>query len=108
MKKIKFECISSGKKLILENQLMGTMARQAMIFKEPFWRKLNKSGYVSFSHEFPMNELVDLTPCDSQCGILGFVFTADGWVRWKAQVAKKFQEFNGSELKKREYEMLQK
>jgi hypothetical protein len=87
---------------------MGTMARQAMIFKEPFWRKLNKSGYVSFSHEFPMNELVDLTPCDSQCGILGFVFTADGWVRWKAQIAKKLQEFNGSELKKREYEMLQK
>jgi len=65
---------------------MGTMAHQVMIFKEPFWRKLNKSGYVLFSHEFPMNELVDLTPCDNECGNLGFIFAGDGLARWKAQI----------------------
>ena len=47
---IKFGEISKGKKAILDSQLHNVMARQAMIFKTPFWRKLGFSGYVSFSH----------------------------------------------------------
>lgn len=47
--KIKFGSISAGKLLTIHNQLQGVMARQAMIFKKPFWRPKN-SGYVSFSH----------------------------------------------------------
>lgn len=77
MGNIKFGLISPGKKLIIDNQLKCIMARQTMVFKKPFW-KPEHSGYVSFSHRFPMNELVDLTPANEECGILGFVFTADG------------------------------
>ena len=47
---IKFGEISKGKKAILDSQLHNVMARQAMIFKTPFWPKLGFSGYVSFSH----------------------------------------------------------
>jgi monoamine oxidase len=48
--RIKFGEISQGKQAILSSQLPNVMARQAMIFKTPFWRKLGFSGYVSFSH----------------------------------------------------------
>lgn len=85
--RIKFGSISAGKQLIIDNQLKNVMARQTMIFKRPFWRP-DYSGYVSFSHEFPMNELVDLTPSNQQCGVLGFVFTADGLEKWQQEIAK--------------------
>jgi monoamine oxidase len=81
--KIKFETISPGKKLLIDNQLDNVMARQAMIFKKPFWRP-SHCGYVNFSHEFIMNELVDLTPHDGSVGILGFVFLGDGFKNWQA------------------------
>jgi monoamine oxidase len=59
--KINIEELSAGKRLVTQNQITCNMTRMAMVFKEPFWRK-EFAGYVSFSHNFPMNEIVDLTP----------------------------------------------
>lgn len=61
------------------------MTRMAMVFKEPFWRKRH-AGYVSFSHNFPMNEVVELTPDSKQYAILAFVFTAEGFSQWNKSV----------------------
>jgi monoamine oxidase len=80
--RIKFESLSTSKRLLVENQLECNMTRMALVFKEPFWRKQNYSGSVLFSHNFPMNELVDLTPDSQAYGVLAFAFTADGFKRW--------------------------
>jgi monoamine oxidase len=52
--RIKYESISRSKRILVENQTLCNMTRMAMVFKEPFWRKKH-AGYVSFSHNFPMN-----------------------------------------------------
>ena len=57
-----------------------------VIFPEPFWREKNFSGNVNFSHEYLMNELVDLSPNDLSCGILAFVFFKEGYLKWKKQI----------------------
>jgi monoamine oxidase len=52
--KIKFERISESKRLLVENQVLCSMTRMAMVFPKPFWRDRH-AGYTSFSHNFPMN-----------------------------------------------------
>lgn len=80
--KIKFQTISEGKQIIMENQLNSQVIRMTMVFPEPFWRDLHFSGNVNFSHLFPMNEIVELTPQDQSCGILAYVFFKEGYQEW--------------------------
>jgi len=53
--KIKFGKISPGKKLFFDNMLTSHTIRMTIVFPTPFWRKMNHSGNVNFSQEFPMN-----------------------------------------------------
>lgn len=53
--KIHFTKISRGKELLFNNMLTSHTIRMNLVFPTPFWRKLNHSGNVNFSHEFPMN-----------------------------------------------------
>lgn len=104
MGRIKFSSLSTGKKLLVENQLTCNMTRMAMVFARPWWRPKH-CGYVSFSHKFPMNELVELTPKEETIGILAFVFTGDGFEEWDRQVREECGQLKGEALRRKWYEV---
>jgi monoamine oxidase len=83
--RIKFETITESKRILAENQVLCNMTRMAMVFAKPFWREKH-AGYTSFSHNFPMNEVVELTPDSQQYAILAFVFTAEGFEQWNQSI----------------------
>ena len=58
-----------------------------LFFKTPFWRP-KYSGYASFSPEFAMNELTDVSPDNEQFGVLLFVFAGNGFQRWTEEIDK--------------------
>ena len=105
MKNIQFDLLSEGKRLLIENQLNSWCVRMNIVFPEPFWRKDNFSGNVNFSHEFLMNELVDLSPNDLSCGILAFVFFKEGYLKWKKQIDVEASLEDEQERKRRMYEL---
>lgn len=56
-----------------------------LFFKTPFWRP-KYSGYASFSPQFAMNELIDVSPDTEQYGVLLFAFADDGFERWTKEI----------------------
>ena len=89
----------------MNNHLNSWCVRMTMVFKEPFWRYSHHSGNVNFSHEFLMNELVELTPPDLSCGIVAFVFFKEGYLKWNQTIDKETFYEDEQELKRRKYEL---
>ena len=67
--------------MIFDNQESGKVNRVYLVFEHAFWR-YKYSGYGSFSHAFPFNQITELSPANLACGVLAFVFVADKYNKW--------------------------
>lgn len=67
--------------MIFDNQETGQVNRVYFVFEEAFWRS-KYSGYGSFNHNFPFNQITDISPANLACGVLAFVFVGDKYNRW--------------------------
>lgn len=67
--------------MIFENQESGNVTRVYMVFEEAFWR-YKYNGYGSFNHNFPFNEITELSPANLACGVLAFIFIGDKYQKW--------------------------
>lgn len=76
--------MSAAKKLIVENQVCGDVNRVYFVFQHAFWR-YKFSGYGSFNHTFPFNEITDLSPANLSCGVLAFIFVGEKYNKWVAR-----------------------